>query len=330
MYKNILTAFLSVFFILQVNKCYSISLELPIKCEVGKDCWITNYVNHGTPEHPLDPMCGRMTYKTHKGTDFAIRDLVQMRKGVAVVAAADGVVTGVRDGMADISLKQLDPLTIKGKECGNGVVIKHENGFETQYCHLRKGSLKVKPGQPIKEGAALGYVGLSGMTEYPHLHFSVRKDGKVYDPFAGGVTRNTCKKHRGNIWSKKSRNDLKYDAGLVYNFGVSASVPTIDEIRRGQHSSGEVSRYASAILGWLTVFSAQAGDQVIMQLYSPAKVLKAEDSFTIPKYYAHYFRYFGKRLNATFWENGIWTLKIYYISRQENEKNTYVKQFRVH
>lgn len=320
---------LCLILLVSVGTCYSLTLELPIKCKIGKNCWITNYVNHGTPVRPLDPMCGRMTYKTHKGTDFAIRDLEQMRSGISVVAAAAGIVLAIRDGMDDISLNKIDRQSIKGKECGNGLVIRHENGFETQYCHLRKGSVIVKPGQRVGAGARLGLVGLSGFSEYPHLHFSVRKNGGVYDPFAGKVIRNTCKKHIGNIWSQKARQHLKYDAGLVYNYGVSITPPTLEHIRDGKYQDDVISKDASAIIGWLTVFSAQAGDQVIMQLISPSQILKAQDTFTIPKFYAHYFRYFGKPLMGSFWESGTWTLKIFYISRQENERNTFVKQFTV-
>ncbi len=58
------------------------------------------------------------------------------------------------------------------RECGNGVVIAHAGGWETQYCHMAQGGLAVKPDQPVTTGQTLA-VGLSGLTEYPHLHFTV-------------------------------------------------------------------------------------------------------------------------------------------------------------
>ena len=72
---------------------------------------------------------------------------------------------------------------LKGRECGNGVVLRHKGGWETQYCHLKQGSVLVKSGQEVWAGQELGFVGQSGKAAFPHVHLSVRKDGKVVDPF---------------------------------------------------------------------------------------------------------------------------------------------------
>jgi D-3-phosphoglycerate dehydrogenase len=48
---------------------------------------------------------------------------------------------------------------IAGRECGNGVVIAHEDGWETQYCHMRRGSVAVQPGERVARGQTLGLVG---------------------------------------------------------------------------------------------------------------------------------------------------------------------------
>ena len=71
-----------------------------------------------------------------------------------------------------------------GRDCGNGVVIDHDDGWQTQYCHLRRGSVGVTRGQAVARGDRLGVVGMSGRTQFPHLHLSVRRDGAVIDPFA--------------------------------------------------------------------------------------------------------------------------------------------------
>ena len=64
-----------------------------------------------------------------------------MAEGVAVLAAADGVVLGTRNDMED----RLPGLPyekyvqkISGKECGNGVILVHEKDYQTQYCHMKK------------------------------------------------------------------------------------------------------------------------------------------------------------------------------------------------
>ena len=82
-----------------------------------------------------DFTCGPLSYDGHDGTDIALPTRAAMAEGVAVLAAAPGTVTGIRDGIADFA-----PV-IQGKECGNGVVIDHGAGWVTQYCHLRQGSV---------------------------------------------------------------------------------------------------------------------------------------------------------------------------------------------
>ena len=106
-------------------------LALPILCQPGRDCWLVNYVDMDPGPGRRDYACGKKTYDGHKGTDIAIRDLEAMKKGVAVVAAAGGVVRGARDGMEDIDFTRKGAPDIKGRECGNGVVIDHGGGWET-------------------------------------------------------------------------------------------------------------------------------------------------------------------------------------------------------
>ena len=80
--------------------------------------------------------------------------------------------------MDDILQIGPDAPDVSDRECGNGVVIQHNDGFETQYCHMAQGSITVSTGQTCC-GHTLGKVGLSGQTQFPHLHVAVRKDGKV-------------------------------------------------------------------------------------------------------------------------------------------------------
>jgi len=78
-----------------------------------------------------DYACGGRTYDGHDGTDIRIPNLEIQKKGVEVVAAASGRVARVRDGVDDISVRTIGKAAIIGKECGNGAVIEHENGWQT-------------------------------------------------------------------------------------------------------------------------------------------------------------------------------------------------------
>ena len=115
-----------------------------------------------------DYNCGKASYDGHKGGDFAIRDMGVMRDGIPVLAAAKGTVAELRDGMADVDFNLIGgPSAVKGKECGNGVTLRHRDGWSTQYCHLRRGSVSVKNGQNVEAGARLGMVGHSGRAMFP-------------------------------------------------------------------------------------------------------------------------------------------------------------------
>lgn len=143
----------------------AIEFELPVACAMGKVCSIQKYVDHDPGPERVDYACGRMSLDGDQGTDFRVPDFVTMDRGVAVIAAAPGVVKSVRDGMADVSVREIGQAALGGRLAGNGVVIDHGEGWETQYSHLRQGSVAVKPGDRLDTGQRLGLFGLSGNTE---------------------------------------------------------------------------------------------------------------------------------------------------------------------
>ncbi len=63
---------------------------------------------------------------------------------------------------------------------GKAVVIKHKYGYQTLYGHLSK--IKVRAGQRVKEGQIIGYVGSTGRSTGPHLHYEIRRYGKLLNP----------------------------------------------------------------------------------------------------------------------------------------------------
>lgn len=85
--------------------------------------------------------------------------------GEPVYAAADGVVKDVVHSR---------------KGLGNVVEIDHGNGYVTRYAHLA--DIEVRKGRKLKRGARIGYVGVSGNSFAPHLHYEVLKDTLVMDP----------------------------------------------------------------------------------------------------------------------------------------------------
>lgn len=160
-----------------------LTLQSPVDCTLGETCYIQQYMDRDPGDGFRDFHCSNLSYDGHKGTDFALPTRADMEAGVNVLASADGRVRGFRDGMPDTGYNKQTASSVDGKECGNGVVLIHPGGWETQYCHLKEGSVAIRNGQTVKTGDILGQIGQSGRAEFPHLHLSVRQGGDPVDPF---------------------------------------------------------------------------------------------------------------------------------------------------
>ncbi len=234
----------------------TIELTLPVRCELNKTCWIQNYVDRDPGPGAADHRCGPLSYDGHKGTDFRLSDYAAMRRGVRIVAAAAGKVRGMRDGVVENIGGRRNAATIKGKECGNGLVLDHGGGWETQYCHMRRGSVTVRTGQSVAAGQTLGLIGMSGDTEFPHLHLSVRHNGKVIDPFDGRDwgENSLCGLDAKPLWQQRIRSTLKYRAGGLLRAGFAVRKPTMPEILNGDHSASAYPRTAPTLFFWVLVY----------------------------------------------------------------------------
>ncbi|MCW8894706.1 MAG: peptidoglycan DD-metalloendopeptidase family protein [Sulfurimonas sp.] len=112
-------------------------------------------------------------WKAHLGVDYAAR------RGTPVVAAGSGrVIYAGRLGAY-----------------GNLIKIKHDDGYETRYAHLKSFRRGIKRGKYVKKGHTIGYVGSTGRSTGPHLHFELRKRGSATNPLR--VVQVTTKKLKG-------------------------------------------------------------------------------------------------------------------------------------
>jgi len=99
------------------------------------------------------------TRKMHSGMDFSAKT------GTPIYATGDGKISKVRRSR---------------RGYGNHVVIDHGYGYKTLYAHMKK--YAVKKGQKVKRGEVIGYVGSTGTSVAPHLHYEVHKDGRKINP----------------------------------------------------------------------------------------------------------------------------------------------------
>ena len=236
----------------------TIKFSLPIACEIGRTCEVQNYVDRDPSIVSKDYMCGSASYNDHSGVDFRILDMAAQRRGVDVLAAAPGRVSRVRDGVADVSVKSIDRRTIEGRECGNGVVIDHGGGLTTQYCHMANGSIVVPIGAEIRAGQKIGQVGLSGNTEYPHLHFTVRNGQVIVDPFAPLSGNGNLCGSGNSMWKSDVALSLSYKPAAVLNVGFASSALTMEQVEAGNIENP--TRISPSIVAYVRSINLKVGD----------------------------------------------------------------------
>ncbi|MCX7300284.1 MAG: M23 family metallopeptidase [Rhodobacterales bacterium] len=279
-------------------------LEFPIDCEIGETCYIQQFFDHDPGAEASDFTCGPLSYDGHDGTDIALPTLADQSAGVTVLAAAAGVVAGVRDEMADALQVGPDAPDVTNRECGNGVVIRHEGGWETQYCHMRLGSILVAPGQAVTTGTPLGQVGLSGQTQFPHLHLSVRHDGAEVDPFDPDGVIACGAPSADTLWETP----LRYQPGGVISAGFADAVPEFEAVQAGA-ASVPVLRGSSALVAFGLLFGGQAGDVVGIKITGPEGEV-IDHNEMLERTQAQLFRAAGRPVPAGGWAAGAYEATI--------------------
>jgi murein DD-endopeptidase MepM/ murein hydrolase activator NlpD len=254
--------------VLGVALAQDITLRLPAACEAGRTCFVQHYVDRDPGPAARDYQCGTLTYEGHDGMDLRIPTMADQKAGVDVLAAAAGKVLRTRDGVADVSIASQGREAVKDIECGNGLLIDHGNGWETQYCHMAKGSLAVHSGDIVKAGDRIGRIGLSGQTEFPHLHFTLRKDGYVIDPFAFGAAPESCGGGT-SLWDAGTRRALAYQAGSVLNKGFAPGPVTMEAIESGTAEQDPPVTASPALVAFVRAIGLKGGDVQTLTLVDP-------------------------------------------------------------
>lgn len=195
--------------------------SLPVDCVPNETCYIQKYVDMAPGDAYADYKCGSLSNDGHKGTDIRLPTYRDLRRGVNVLAAAGGTVREVRDYMPDVNADLVGPDAVRSRGYGNLVVIEHRDGYVTAYAHMMRDSLAVRPGEQVSRGQVLGKMGLSGLTEFPHLHFEVIKGGKRLDPFTGARSETTCGRPDASLWTEKVRQQLTYNGIMLMRQGFS-------------------------------------------------------------------------------------------------------------
>ncbi|MEX0371214.1 MAG: M23 family metallopeptidase [Tateyamaria sp.] len=274
-------------------------MDLPIDCTLGSDCFIQQYVDHDVSDQASDFRCSTLSYDTHQGTDFALRSLKDMRLGVNVLAAAGGTVRGTRNGMEDRLFRADDAARIGGRDCGNGVVVDHGDGWTTQYCHLKQGSVQVRTGDKVQTGTVLGQVGLSGRTQFPHMHMTVRKDADAIDPFDPDGVIQCDAPSDVTLWQDAP----VYQPGGVIAVGFADAIPDFDAIKDGTAGALRLPGDAPALVVFGYAFGSKSGDQMQLRIDGPEGTV-INETVSLDRTQAQLFRAVGKRRTTDVWATG--------------------------
>ena len=280
-------------------------LSMPLACDPGVDCWPLKYVDLDPGTGRRDYQCGAMTVDGHKGVDFAISDPRRLnRDEVPVLASATGKVVGVRDEMPDVNIRIAGRESLKGRDCGNGVRIDHGGGWTSQYCHMKRGSVAVKAGDTVVSGDRLGLVGLSGSTEFLHLHIQFEKDGKIVDPFVGlGRDDASCGLGAAPLWEQAVLRKFRYSAPLIQASGIADSAPDPLGVAEGKFTEPQIAADAPLLVLWTDLYGLQSGDRVSMRFTAPDGAVLAETSWVQEQSKLRTFKYIGKKARAA-WTKG--------------------------
>ena len=286
------------------------ALSLPVDCTPGADCWLVRYMDHDSGSGVRDYACGELTGDGHKGTDIGIRDLVAMAEGVRVQAAAAGTVVGVRDGMPDRSVEKTGLAAIEGRECGNGVRLDHGNGWTTQYCHMRRASVRVEPGDRVEAGQTLGLVGLSGETSFPHVHFEVAQDGQPVDPFVGPAPAGACGPGDQPLWTPGTLARLDYQPALLVAAGFATAAPDAEDVRAGRLRQTALPVTSPALVVWVDGFWFERGDRLSFRLTGPGDEILLDQARILEDGNRRYMGFAGRKRPDGQWPAGTYRARV--------------------
>jgi len=276
-------------------------LQLPVEGTQGNEWIIVNYVDWDIPGFK-DYNCGSKSYDGHQGTDFVIRSFQAMDDSIAVYAAAAGTVTYVIDSLFD-----RETAGDVSKRLGNYIAISHPNDFYTYYGHLMQNSVQVEVGDNVEIGELIGFIGSSGNSTDPHLHFELWYDSLyVVDPFAG-----TC----GNTMHRFI-DPPAYDTSLtVWESGMHLKNNlTINDLRERITTIGKPYTIEtdsdSSLYFWAHLYGLRKDKELSIKWYTPQNVEWFEYSFFLDQDYWYY--YYWSFINHQNLPIGNWLVKLFY------------------
>lgn len=273
---------------------------------------IQNYVDAEPGVGAKDFECGPLAYDNHQGTDFRLRNRAEIATGYDALATAPGVVVSVIDDQPDHNFAEAqdDPFG-----CGNAVMIDHGAGWVSQYCHLAQGSVRVRQGQSVPAGAPLGTIGSSGGTDFPHLHYAIRRFGAVINPFTG-VSPTGCEAPTSTpLW--RADLGLSYAPSALVGLGVSGVFPSLDIVKQDHALLTTPSGPTAPVYVWLHMLGVRKGDSARLMAFGPDGRPFASELFEITEDKTVYLANIGvtpSDMDLTRWPPGEYRARVSFFA----------------
>ncbi|PIB24662.1 hypothetical protein BFP76_05625 [Amylibacter kogurei] len=302
-----IVSMISALFVCLAHNGYAndIALQFPLDCTLGQDCFVQQFMDHDDTNDARDFTCGHATYDGHKGTDFRIKDLAAMKRGVPVLAVADGQIVALRDDMADqLWTTPEQKAAIKGRECGNGLVIQHANGYQSQYCHMRLNSITVANKDMVKAGDILGMVGASGNTQFPHLHITMRKARRVIDPFFIDENESCAFDPDNTLWNDDFLDQFNPQITQIFATGFAPNVVEIKDVQDARFTNFTPQADDPALVAYATAINMKKGDVFHIKFIGPNGVIANTKTDPLDRAKSRYLRFAGKKKPDGGWPSG--------------------------
>ena len=158
-------------------------------------------------------------------------------------------------------------------------------------------------GDTVAAGEIIGQIGLSGRTQFPHLHLTIRNpSGAVLDPFDARLQDSACTfRDRHDLWATLDAQD--YQPGGLLKAGFADAVPKYEAVRTGTADNPTLPRNAPALVFWAHFFGLRAGDEIGLLLTSPTGEILSQSTHQMTKHRAVEFRATGRK-SKTDWPPG--------------------------
>jgi murein DD-endopeptidase MepM/ murein hydrolase activator NlpD len=273
---------------------------------------ISNFVDLDPTSGILDFSCGTRTYDGHQGTDFFLAPFswsMMDNQEVEIVAAAPGTIVLEQDGNYDRECMPLNQLPTNLS--ANLVGILQDDGAYAYYYHMKKGTVTTLPiGTHVTAGQHLGFVGSSGYSTGPHLHFQLNigamggNGSTVADPFAGQCGAATT------LWRNQWEASLDPRLIALTTHNLPPVIPADN-----CNTTGQVPNYADnfnpgdTIYGLIALRDQRPSDVVTLQFVEPNGTIFRTASTGAPAsgFYASAYWYNSITLPTT--PTGAWKLR---------------------